>query len=131
MGAREVQAKNLADFLIAQSELYGLPIVIHGKAYKPDVEYTIGSYSTLIGHYIIANGHNVHYADPLTNDNLEPMQAVVLLAHNRKITYGYAGNEEEDQFYFDIEAGSVIVDPWRKMDLNDTYYKVVHYGNTR
>ena len=131
MGAREVQAKNLADFLIAQSDLYGLPIVIHGKAYKPDVPYVIGSYSTLIGHYIIANGHNVHYADPLTNDNLEPMQAVVLLAHNRKITYGYAGNEEEDLFYFDIEAGSVIVDPWRKMDLNDTYYKVVHYGNTR
>ena len=131
MGAREVQAKNLADFLIAQSELYGLPIVIHGKAYKPDVPYVIGSYSTLIGHYILESGHNVQYADPLTDDNLDSMQAVVLLAHNRKITYGYAGNEEDDQFYFDIKAGSVLVDPWRKMDLNDTTYKVVHYGNTR
>ena len=35
MGAREVQAKNLADFLVANAN--GKPIVIHGKAYKPDV----------------------------------------------------------------------------------------------
>ena len=131
MHAREVQAKNLANFLVAQSELYELPIVIHGKAYKPDVPYTIGSYSTLIGYYITEVGHDVLYVDPLTNDELESMQAVVLLAHNRKITYGYTGNEEKDQFYFDIKPGSVLVDPWRKMDLDNTTYRVVHYGNTR
>mgnify|MGYP006411575105 FL=1 len=131
MHAREVQAKNLANFLVAQSELYELPIVIHGKAYKPDVPYTIGSYSILIGYYITEVGHDVLYVDPLTNDELESMQAVVLLAHNRKITYGYTGNEEKDQFYFDIKPGSVLVDPWRKMDLDNTTYRVVHYGNTR
>jgi len=131
MHAREVQAKNLANFLVAQSELYELPIVIHGKAYKPDVPYTIGSYSTLIGYYITEVGHDVLYVDSLTNDELESMQAVVLLAHNRKITYGYTGNEEKDQFYFDIKPGSVLVDPWRKMDLDNTTYRVVHYGNTR
>ena len=43
MSAREVQAKNLAEFLITQSQLeLDLPIVIHGKAYKPDVPYCIG-----------------------------------------------------------------------------------------
>mgnify|MGYP003966373903 FL=1 len=131
MHAREVQAKNLANFLVAQSELYELPIVIHGKAYKPDVPYTIGSYSILIGYYITEVGHDVLYVDPLTNDELESMQAVVLLAHNRKITYGYTGNEEKDRFYFDIKPGSVLVDPWRKMDLDNTTYRVVHYGNTR
>ena len=54
MSAREVQAKNLAQYLVdahEQNVMEG-PIVIHGKAYKPDVEYCIGSYSTLIGHYI-------------------------------------------------------------------------------
>jgi UDPglucose 6-dehydrogenase len=54
MQAREVQARNLADFLCIQAQKYNLPIVIHGKAYKPDVSYCIGSYSTLIGHYVEA-----------------------------------------------------------------------------
>jgi UDPglucose 6-dehydrogenase len=52
MHAREVQAKNLADFLVAEARRRDLPIVIHGKAYKPDVPYCIGSYSTLVGHYV-------------------------------------------------------------------------------
>jgi UDPglucose 6-dehydrogenase len=46
MHAREIQAKNLALFLVVQAQKHNLPIVIHGKAYKPDVPYCIGSYST-------------------------------------------------------------------------------------
>src|SRR5210317_1649427 len=41
MHAREVQAYNLAEYLVdahKQNMMEG-PIVIHGKAYKPDVEY--------------------------------------------------------------------------------------------
>jgi UDPglucose 6-dehydrogenase len=53
MHARECQAKNLAHFLIDVSDNNtGLPIAIHGKTYKPDVPYCIGSYSTLVGHYV-------------------------------------------------------------------------------
>ncbi|SVD61001.1 uncharacterized protein METZ01_LOCUS413855, partial [marine metagenome] len=52
MHAREKQAENLAGYLIHLSHEYDLPIIIHGKAYKPDVPYTIGSYSLLIGHFI-------------------------------------------------------------------------------
>jgi len=52
MHAREIQAKNLAEYLVQAHEQNVMegPIVIHGKAYKPDVEYCIGSYSTLVGH---------------------------------------------------------------------------------
>ena len=72
MFAREKQAEYLSDFLLLQSEKSGLPIVIHGKAYKPDVPYVIGSYSTLIGYYLEQAGKTVLYADPLTGDkNLE------------------------------------------------------------
>ena len=60
---------------------------------------------------------------------------VLLLAHNRQITYGYvtefSNDDLTDGFYTDIPAGSVIVDPWRDMDVNNKDYKVVHYGNTR
>ena len=48
MHAREVQAKNMADYLVKLAVERKLPIIIHGKAYKPDVPYCIGSYSTLI-----------------------------------------------------------------------------------
>jgi len=136
MHAREIQAKNLALFLIEQSEINnGLPIVIHGKAYKPDVEYCIGSYSTLIGHYIEEKGIDVVYVDPLADDPDKVVDsvdtaAVVLMAHNRGITYGYTGQQGEDVFYFDVQPGSVVVDPWRKLESTDTY-TVIHYGNTR
>jgi UDPglucose 6-dehydrogenase len=136
MHAREVQAKNLAEFLIKQAN-GKMPIVIHGKAYKPDVSYCIGSYSTLIGYYIEQAGHKVIYLDPLADDTtnvvtqLDSNQSyVVLLAHNRFITYGYTGDVRDDTFYCDIPEGSIIVDPWRKMPLTDKH-TVIHYGNTR
>ena len=136
MHAREVQAKNLADFLVMKAQKYNLPIVIHGKAYKPDVPYCIGSYSTLIGHYVRQAGHNVHYVDPLADDTKDVVDAwdkpaVVLMAHNRHVTYGYTGENREDAFYYDIKPGSVIVDPWRTIPLDTADMKVIHYGNTR
>jgi len=135
MHAREIQAKNLANYLLDQSQLEGLPIVIHGKAYKPDVPYCIGSYSTLIGHYIKEAGHDVTYLDPLADDasdvvNNVPSPCVLLMAHNRFITYGYTGDVRDDTFYAEIPQGSVIVDPWRKLNSTE-HYKVLHYGNTR
>jgi UDPglucose 6-dehydrogenase len=136
MHAREIQAKNLAEFLVTKAQKYNLPIVIHGKAYKPDVPYCIGSYSTLIGHYVRQAGHNVFYVDPLADDTKDVVNtwdkaAVVLLAHNREVTYGYTGKEQKDAHYFDFLPGSVVVDPWRKHTQSRTDIKVIHYGNTR
>jgi UDPglucose 6-dehydrogenase len=135
MHAREIQAKNLALFLVEKAQASDLPIVIHGKAYKPDVEYCIGSYSTLVGHYVEEAGHSVYYVDPLADDQSGVVSAVAtpavfLWAHNRKITYEYTGQQEETQAYCVIPKGSVIVDPWRKLASTQDV-QVVHYGNTR
>jgi hypothetical protein len=110
--------------------------VIHGKAYKPDVPYCIGSYSILIGHYVEGAGHKVHYVDPLADDATDVIAgtdhpAVVLMAHNRGVTYGYTGEDCQESFYYDIKPGSVIVDPWRRIPLDMKDMKVIHYGNTR
>lgn len=134
MHAREIQAKNLAEFLIKQKVTDDMPIVIHGKAYKPDIPYCIGSYSTLIGHYLEEAKQEYYYVDPLADDPRRVIKeigrpSVVLMAHNRSITYGYTGESSEDRFYFDIPKGSIIIDPWRKLCLPDM--KVIHYGNTR
>jgi UDPglucose 6-dehydrogenase len=136
MHAREVQAKNLAKFLVIQAQKNNLPIVIHGKAYKPDVPYCIGSYSTLIGHYVKQEAHRVYYIDPLADDPADVVTdfdrpAVILLAHNRHVTYGYTGQDYQEVFYYNIRPGSVIVDPWRSLPTNTQNMTVIHYGNTR
>jgi UDPglucose 6-dehydrogenase len=136
MHAREIQAKNLAEFLVVKAQKYNLPIVVHGKAYKPDVPYCIGSYSTLVGHYINASGHKVQYVDPIADNQTDVISdfnrpAVVLMAHNRAITYSNVDGDHADHFYYNIVPGSVIVDPWRRLPVDMPGMTVIHYGNTR
>jgi UDPglucose 6-dehydrogenase len=135
MQARELQARNLADFLCGTAVEHGMPIVIHGKAYKPDVPYCIGSYSTLIAHYITQRGFSVQYLDPLADDRKDCVERidqphVILMAHNRGVTYGYTGTQTRDQAYCVFPPGSVLVDPWRQQQ-NIPGITVIHYGNTR
>ena len=136
MHAREIQAKNLANYLVHLSVMNDdMPIVIHGKAYKPDVEYCIGSYSTLVGHYVEMAGKPVMYVDPLADNQDKVVKsvdksAIFLWAHNRKITYEYTGDQADTKPYCDIVPGSIIVDPWRKLE-STAEVEVVHYGNTR
>jgi UDPglucose 6-dehydrogenase len=137
MLAREQQAKNLAKFLFDTSTATNtqMPVVIHGKAYKPNVPYCIGSYSTLIGHYLKDMGVEVRYVDPLADDRTDCIEsidkpAVILMAHNRNITYGYTGAQASDPDYFKFVEGSIIVDPFRQ-EADRPGMTVIHYGNTR
>jgi UDPglucose 6-dehydrogenase len=137
MLAREQQARNLAQFLFDTSTATNtqMPVVIHGKAYKPNVPYCIGSYSTLVGHYLKGMGVDVKYVDPLADDRTDCVDsvdepAVILMAHNRNITYGYTGAQMSDPDYFEFVKGSVVVDPFRQ-EADRTGITVIHYGNTR
>lgn len=131
MHAREKQARLMAQYLVDLAHDYRLPIFIHGKAYKPDVDYCDGSYSLLVGHYIKDFGIDPIYIDPLTGDNVNTARGVILLAHNKQITYGYAGVTDQQGMYCAVEDGSVIVDPWRKFPKDTPNLTVIHYGNTR
>ena len=132
MHAREIQAENMAKFVHSYALDAKLPVYIHGKAYKPDVAYLEGSYSLLVGHFLKQMGSDVTYIDPLTEPDVpDSVCGVVLLAHNKQITYGYAGVQDEQPLYCGIEDGSVIIDPWRRYNTTNTNIKVVHYGNTR
>lgn len=132
MHSRDQQAKNLALKLVKLAKENNLPVVIHGRAYKPYVTYTIGSYSELVGHFVEAEGIQVRYADPLTNDIISDYTtAVILLAHNPTVTYYGTGVEvKEDEFYFIFGKNSIVVDPWRTIGTS-VDYNIVHYGNTR
>ena len=129
MKARERQAKNMARYIYDNRE--GLPVYIHGKAYKPGVTYTEGSYSLLVGYYLKEMGIDPVYIDPLTESaNPDTVKGCILLAHNQIVTYGYAGVTDAQPLYCKIDAGSVVIDPWRRY-LTNSNIKVIHYGNTR
>jgi UDPglucose 6-dehydrogenase len=129
MNAREIQAKNVAKELVKHADKNKMNIFIHGKAYKPGVEYCDGSYSLLIGHYCEQLGFSPTYIDPLTDNNVDSCYGVVLLAHNKKVTYEYRGFEESQSLYCKIEKGSIVIDPWRTFVSDE--HLVIHYGNTR
>ena len=130
MNAREIQAENLAKELVKHAEDNNMSIFIHGKAYKPNVDYLDGSYSLLVGHYCEQMGHTPTYIDPLTGDDMKAVHGVVMLAHSASTTYKYTNKvSETDELYCEILDGSVVVDPWRNY-INDRV-KVIHYGNTR
>jgi UDPglucose 6-dehydrogenase len=115
MNAREVQAKNLAKYLVKLADANKLPILLNGIAYKPGVPYRDGSYSLLVGHYCKELGYECIEVDPLTSPQKGPFSAVVLLAHS--------------ELYCFLNEESIVVDPWRKFKSDKL--KVFHYGNTR
>jgi UDPglucose 6-dehydrogenase len=136
MRAREVQACNMAERLVNLMHTFDHSTVwIHGKAYKPSVPYTAGSYSLLVGHYAEIYGAHVRYVDPLAEvDSPSEIYGTVLWAHHAPTTYG---NTDTDlgltqPAYCNVEPGSVILDPWRKL-AKDAFpgVSVIHYGNTR
>lgn len=128
--SREMQAKNLALKLIELSEESNLPIVIHGKSYKPYVPYVNSSYSLLVGFFIEQANYKVNYSDPLTGDTWSGA-AVILMAHNPEISFHGTGVKiDKIKYYFNIAPGSIILDPWR-ITKSILGCKIIHYGNTR
>ena len=153
MYSREIQAKNMAEFLLS----FDLPVVIVGKTYKPLVEYTNGSSSMLVGHYVEELGGQLFYYDDILDEfppkNNKPY--TYLLAHSPEITYGkqldhvkeftkrhkdLGGTLKQEHSSvlisfeniknIEFNNDSIIVDPWRKCPKMKGL-KVIHYGNTR
>jgi UDPglucose 6-dehydrogenase len=132
MEAREQQARHIASRLFDLHLSTGLPVYIHGKSYKPGVEYTNGSYSLLIESYLRID---VTYIDPLTEPSVPAsVKGIVLMAHHAPTTYShsYAIGANTQAFYTAIEPGSIVVDPWRYLSEEDVPgCRLIRYGNTR
>jgi len=132
MNARQIQAENMANKLAILAEENQIPVYIHGKAYKPGVDYLEGSYSLLVGHYLENLGHTPTYIDPYTSNNFQPADpGVFLMAHSASTTYNYADAETQDELYCEIPENSIVVDPWRNFKTTNDKIKVIQYGNTR
>jgi len=122
MTTREVQAERMALRCLKN----GKNITIIGKAYKPNVPYTNGSASMLVGHYIEKHGGFVNYYDEHTGDlDLKEDWTDVYLI-------GYWDEYTKHLRCFSNKQQSVIIDPWREFK---EHYKhageVIYYGDTR
>jgi UDPglucose 6-dehydrogenase len=129
MKAREIQAENMAKKLVS----YGKPVIIVGKAYKPNVKYIDGSYSILVGHYVEQMGQKLFYHDPLCGETGPETDGpyTYLIAHDPDVAFLLSKRPTEgEDITIQFQPGSTIIDPWRKMkDIKEC--EVVHYGNTR
>lgn len=120
MRAREVQAENMAKKILT----YGKNVTIIGKAYKPNVPYTHGSASMLVGYYVEQLGGTVNYYDKHTNDIdlKEDWTDVYLIGYWDKYV---------EELEFSPSNKATIIDPWRKLKSDKVSGQVIHYGNTR
>ena len=104
MKSREVQAKNIATKLVDMSIDYRLPIVIMGESYKINVNLYDGSFSRLVGHYVKHDFNlDVEY-------DVVDKPSVFLLGHRYNFNI------------LDFPENSVVLDPWRERDKDDTVY---------
>ena len=132
MKMRELQAKNIAKKLVTLSKSYDMPIIIHGKSYKPGVPYTDGSYSILIGHYCEQMGVSPQYVDKYSEKVKINEPSVFLLAHNSKVTYNYLGDSKiKIEFYCNFPSNSIVLDLWRSYKSQDPTIKIFYYGNNK
>ena len=107
--SREGQAKNIAIRLVELSFEHNLPIVIMGESYKPHVDYVDGSFSKLIGFYLTEI-----FRQNLEYDKIDK-PSLFLLGHREVFNNTI------------FPEGSVVLDPWRERNNNDTIY----YGGKR
>lgn len=97
MAARENQTKFLISLIESAHNLTGLPIIILGKAFKPETDLTTGSPAMLLS-YMLPYDH-IHVED-IGPDITTPAVYFIGTKHARYIGYSFP-------------TGSVVIDPFR------------------
>lgn len=104
--SRETQTDWLASLACGYAELAGLPIVILGKAYKPESDLVTGSPALLLAEQIRARGTKAQHWDP--HVDAEPSSYI----SGRDRAVFVVGTKHPD---FQTEAyahGSIVLDPF-------------------
>lgn len=123
MQMRDTQAQRMATCLVVEATKRNLPMMILGKAYKPETNLTDGSAALLIAHMLTTDGYKFRHWDPHVDGNegmLESEQdpVVVLIAtpHQEFAWVGYP-------------KGSVIIDPFRYLpDMSEKGVEIIKVG---
>ncbi len=125
MMAREKQTDFLADLI--QKELIarpGLPVVILGKAFKPDTNLVTGSPAVLLGHILVEREVQFSYADPYCCTG----RAAELPTAASKPAVYFVGCKHSVFASVQFPAGAVVIDPHRYIPRSDPAVIVRYVG---
>jgi UDPglucose 6-dehydrogenase len=122
--AREAQSSWLASLAVDYSNLTGLPIVILGKAYKPQSDLTGGSPGFLLRSQLAEQSIHAEICDPYTDAVKErtddavsgPRVFVIMTAHShfRDLPYAPGSVVIDPHGYVNVPPGVTLVRPGRK-----------------
>jgi UDPglucose 6-dehydrogenase len=115
MIAREEQTEWLSELVRENSK--ELPIVIMGKAFKPETNLVSGSPSILLKNILDETEDGVEIYDPHIDETREFKSPAVF----------FIGTKHEAFANIQYPAGSVVIDPWRYIPNADGV-KVIHVG---
>jgi len=101
MKGREEQTEWLADLMVEHSK--NLPMVILGKAFKPETNIVVGSPAILLMNLLKERGHTVLAWDPHVDTERPTFAASVFLV----------GTKHPEFSNFQFPRGSVVIDPHR------------------
>jgi UDPglucose 6-dehydrogenase len=103
MVAREHQTEWLADLIAERAD--GLPVVLLGKAFKPESHLTAGSPATLLASILAERGIAFDHHDPHVDGAGPPIGD-----HPPSLFFVATGHREYREASF--PPGSVVLDPW-------------------
>lgn len=104
MMARERQTAWLAELAISHAQRTGLPIIVMGKAFKPETDLTAGSPAILLSNLLKLRGHEPLAYDPhIDPDSMKPTIPGIYIIGTRHAEFAD----------WPFPEGSVVLDPWR------------------
>jgi UDPglucose 6-dehydrogenase len=101
MVAREQQTAWLSNSLWRAKRDSNLPIVLMGRAYKANVNLTVGSPALLLEHYLKDSDTEFVNYDPYFDEKAPDYPAIYFISTNH-----------DDFLQFTFPEGSVVIDPW-------------------
>ena len=115
MTAREEQTEWLSE--LVRENKGALPIVILGKAFKPETKLVSGSPSILLKNILDETEKDVDIYDPHVDEPRSFTEPAIFFVGTK--------HEAFAQMYY--PAGSVVIDPWRCVPKSDCV-RVIHVG---
>lgn len=121
MIAREKQTEWLANLIIESRRETKLPVVLLGKAFKPEINLVEGSPAILLANILKEKGVRFKHYDPLVNSdpseiaNLKPAIYFIATQHNCFKDYKFP-------------KGSVVIDPFRYIPDQGKSVRVIRLG---
>lgn len=121
MKCREVQTEWLADIIEDEKKKTDLPVVILGKTFKKETNLILGSPSILLKNILEEKNINVKMYDPWIDDENPPLDIPSIF---------FVGTNHDKFLEYTFPAGSVVIDPWRYLEEQDSV-KLIKIGQSK